>query len=408
MKLESLKVENFKSLENIEIELFKNKNLFYGFNNSGKSNVFKFLDILFKSKEIRVPIDIGEKDEITQEFTIDPKGFWQGEIYDEPFLFTNNDRSKTINFEVKVSVPNAILEDIGKGALKDNGFVGKDTTNILLKGRMISENVSTSILELSEATCNDLVFYTYADQIESFFPELKEKGKLDRATAESILGLLNNCVLYIGTDRNFRKELFDTLQGQLGPENFKNWLFDLNIDSDKNELFLELTTFLQSFDFSENSKKSLGFSLGSFPFGKSIEIGFTKFENEVEIMLRNDNGRFPLANYGTGIQQFFYLMTLIFWSKRRIVIIEELELNLSPLYQEEILRFITGLMNSSFFDQLLFSTHSPYFTQKNNFMVDAIHLVQILDKGTEVWSYDDPKERYDEDGGESLFSLLYS
>lgn len=408
MKLECLKVENFKSLENLEIEFFKEKNLFYGFNNAGKSNIFKFLNILFKSKEIRVPIEVGEKYDSTQVISIDPRGFWQGEIYDQPFLFTNNDRIKPINFEVVLSIFNSTLEEIDKGSLNEKGFIGKDFTFISLKGKILSKNFNTSIIELSEAKCNDIIFYTFSDEIENFFPEIKEKGKLDRAQAESILSLFNNCVLYIETERNFKKELFNTLEGQLRPDNFKNWLFDLNIDSDKNEKFVKLTKFLKSFDFSEKAKAKLIFNLKSFPFGELIEIGFTKFHNEVEIMLRNEFGRFPLSNYGTGIQQFFYLMTLIFWSERRIIIIEELELNLSPLYQEEILRFLSDLKNASFYDQLLFSTHSPFFTQKSNYLIDSVHLVRFMGKGTIVESYEISEIHYDEHSNESLVSFLYS
>lgn len=51
IKLQEINVTNFKSLINTKIDMFDNINMFYGFNNSGKSNIFKFLEILFSSKK---------------------------------------------------------------------------------------------------------------------------------------------------------------------------------------------------------------------------------------------------------------------------------------------------------------------------------------------------------------------
>lgn len=402
MKLEKLHVKNFKSLQSTEIASFKQKNLFYGYNNSGKSNIFKFLNILFKRKSIKNPVEVEGK----SEFTMTNKGFWDGDIYDEPFLFCNNDRNKPIEFQVSVILKNDEIPD--SEFLKESSMLGESETSLELNGQIVSKDVSVSSMLLTEAKINNATFYTNIDSVESFFPDSKDKNRFDRKMGESILSILNDSILYVSTDRNFTKELFSSFEGNMSSKNFKNWLFDLNIDSDKNEDFVSLIEFLQKFDFTDESKKSLDFNLKSFPFGKATKIGFTKFENEVEIMLENEAGRFPLANYGTGIQQFFYLLVKIFWSKSKIVIIEELELNLSPLYQKELLRFLTGLIENDLFHQLLFSSHSPYFTKEHNFMVDVIHHVEILEKGTEVNSYEDPKAIYDPEIDHSLISLLYS
>ena len=95
-------------------------------------------------------------------------------------------------------------------------------------------------------------------------------------------------------------------------------------------------------------------------------------------------------------------------NKSRVVIIEEIELNLSPLYQKELLLFVKSLIGSSY-DQLMFSSHSPFFTLKNSDLVDVIQHVQIdntVDPGTKVDSH--TEWEYFEDGNHSLFSMCYS
>lgn len=410
IKIKDLKVKNFKSLVDTEIESFGKVNLFYGFNNCGKSNVFKFLKMLFQTKVELESVDYESYEDtaISQETRPTNKGFWNGKIYNEPFIFSDNNNETDIDFDITLLILAEDLPEVEE--LSIHGFISNETPEqeVNLMGRIVYEELSVSSMELQMATLNGNQFYDYEDRIESFFDDVESDILTDKV-GEAILTLFNDCVLLIDTDRNFRSELLQDSIDLLGPETFKNWMFELNINSEKNHQFVALERFLSDFDFSATTKEKIGKNIQSFPFRDSTKIGFTKIGNEIEIMLENSSGRFPVRSFGTGVQQFFYLMARIFMNKSRIIIIEELELNLAPIFQKELLRFISGLMPSNC-DQILFSSHSPFFTKKNSELVDYVQFVQIdnsvLHKGTTIESWNE--WTYDEEQDSSYFSFFYA
>lgn len=412
IKIKSLKVENFKSLIKTEIEKFGDVNLFFGFNNSGKSNIFKFLNILFSRKKIETKVSVTPSDNdsafsVTQNTLISNTNFWNGSIWNEPFLFSKDKRDTAITFEIQLELSNDCFPQ--QEILTPADYLGADNTEITLDGTITSVDHETSSLKLVKATLNGKNFYKFEDEIDYFF-ENDNSADLDSKLGESILQIFNDLILFIDSDRYFRKETSKEGVDIFDIENFKKSLFELYINADKYDKFLDLLKFLSEFDFSDDAKIQLGKNVGSFPFTPDTNLGFGRFNSEIEIMLTNLNGRFPLKNFGTGIQQFLFILTKISQSKSRIVIIEELELNLSPLYQKELLRFLKTLM-PELFDQLLFSSHSPFFTKKDAVMIDIVQHV-VIDLvhwgGTSVDSHDDILDGYDEDANESVLSRFYS
>ena len=71
--------------------------------------------------------------------------------------------------------------------------------------------------------------------------------------------------------------------------------------------------------------------------------------------------------------------------------------------------FLKSLLGAKF-DQLLFSSHSPFFTLRDSSMVDFVQHVQIDNRadtdGTDITSYDEWD--YDENQNISIFSFCYS
>ena len=412
IKIKEIEVKNFKSLINTKVDSFDSINMFYGFNNSGKSNIFRFLELLFtKKKELQVVTVEEEGDSAfmkkSKDTLVNTADFWNGYIYDESFIFSNNDRSKNIEFMVSIEISNSILPKID--LLKENSYLIEGSSNsiISLEGVIKELNSKDSKLEVNKALINDKIFHEFEDEIHFGFKD-KDVDGLDKDLASEILNLFNDLVEFIDTDRNFIKEILNDNSLELNNHNFKNWLFELNMNAEKNETFLGLVKFLSDFDFSQDAKDKLSSNINSFPFRGYTDIGFTRFGDEIEIMLKNNKHRLPLSSFGTGIQQFFFILTRIFMNKSRVVIIEEIELNLSPLYQKELLLFVKSLIGSSY-DQLMFSSHSPFFTLKNSDLVDVIQHVQIdnaVDPGTKVDSH--TEWVYFEDENHSFFSMCYS
>lgn len=93
-------------------------------------------------------------------------------------------------------------------------------------------------------------------------------------------------------------------------------------------------------------------------------------------MLTNSFNRLPLDSFGTGIQQIIYILAKIFEAKPKIVLIEEIELNLSPKYQCELIQhfLLKFIQKGKILDQLFFTTHSPLFCYRNDLRILQIEM----------------------------------
>ena len=290
IKLKSLNVKNYKSLIDTKIEDFGDVNMFYGFNNSGKSNVFKFLQLLFTKKKEIQSVEVKDEDSVvTKKATthlVSEKDFWNGYIYNEPFIFSNNERSSNITFEVTLLISNDILPE--RELLMAYGFVSDEaSTQLYLKGEIEALNSKDSKLNVVLSKLNNQEFYFFEDEIDYGFREIDPSSGLTKKVAFEILQLMNNCVEYIDSDRGFAEEILQEDQVELSHKSFKNWLFDLNMDAEKNDVFQNLASFLADFDFTEEAKDRLSNNIKSFPFREFTDIGFTKFGENIEIMLKN-------------------------------------------------------------------------------------------------------------------------
>ena len=203
--------------------------------------------------------------------------------------------------------------------------------------------------------------------------------ELTRDVAISFLRLFNDCATLLDSDRYFTKEIEGKLLSIDSPKNFKKWLFSLYLyDFINFEKFLNQ---LESF-VSNSSVVALKDNLTNHPLNTK-RVGFTKFESELEIMLENSSGsRLPLSNYGTGIQQLLYILAKLFISKSKIILIEELELNLSPEYQKAILEHLKNMIDNSLIDQVLLTTHSYNLYHRSD--LTSLYRVDIQNGETSV------------------------
>ena len=362
-------IENYKSFKKLVFDpkdACREATMIFGYNNSGKSNLLKFLHLIFMKKYGGATYKIEEDgtDKIVSRFKEGVENFWTGQIVDSPYLFTDHNTSTDIKFKVKFEENIKAFQDIGSYQEllneKDNKFE--------ITGRIVYQDFDVSNIYLDEAMLNGKIILKRDIQgNEKWFPDIK-KFEDNKEGFEKILSVFNNSVLLIDKDRYFVNlpiESNKEKNQELTPSNFKKWLFDLSLDPQKYSQFEELIGFLNEFEISTNDEKGkpipfLVLNNKYFPIDTS-EIGFAKFGDKINFMLIHNKTRLPIESFGSGIQQLLYILSKIFFTNAKVLLIEEIELNHSPRYQESLLKFLNKLIDSGKINQLFFTSHSFYF-----------------------------------------------
>ena len=228
-----------------------------------------------------------------------------------------------------------------------NKFISKENTHdIIIGGRIVTLGEKDARQELDKVTLDGNIIYDRSS-IPSSIVNVFE-----------LLALMNDSVLFIDYDRYFKNEVEDKSINELIPSNFRNWLFNLSMSSNRKD-FNEIVKSARKFKitstdprFSHNEKSN--------PFNKNFDYRFGRNDHEIDIFFRNDYGEMPLSSFGTGVQQIIYLIFKIFDFKPKILLMEEIELNLSPKYQDVLIKYFDSLINSNkFLKQVFITSHSP-------------------------------------------------
>ena len=73
-------------------------------------------------------------------------------------------------------------------------------------------------------------------------------------------------------------------------------------------------------------------------------------------------------------------------SNSKVVLIEELEMNFSPKYQQELLGILKALMEKGKIDQVFFTTHSKYFSSRSDFSIYEVKMTEGVSTAVKVTS----------------------
>jgi predicted ATPase len=102
------------------------------------------------------------------------------------------------------------------------------------------------------------------------------------------------------------------------------------------------------------------FASKPFSFG---DIGFSKEQEDIEIMVKEKNVRLPISRLGSGHQQILYIIANLVLNKKKMMGIEELEINLSPTSQKMVFEKLKYHIykGSDLINQIIITSHSDYF-----------------------------------------------
>ncbi len=370
MKIKSVEVKNYRSLKEVTVNSLKTINMIYGYNNTGKSNFLRFIDLVFRRKVRSTFTSYMEGLVRKEERNEEPTGWWEGEFRDTAYMFTDDKRESGITFIILMDVAHSELGGLQKKLSTDFLSTTHSIAHICFEGNIRSVTYDNSEISLTKVIINNKIAYNPSAKvdIQRYFPSSKSLlGKAE--TLNSLLSIFNDCVLFLGSGRYLTEEQeLPKVPGKLQAQNAKNWLFEYFMNSQKYTKFRDFIAFVKEYQTAHKDEDAAKRAWRQWPFSTG-EVGFARFGQNIEIMLSNTKGRFPLSSYGTGVQQILYLLARLFFTPAHIVLIEEIELNLSPTAQRELFINLKRLLAAQYLNQVLFTTHSDHFNSRSDFRV---------------------------------------
>jgi AAA15 family ATPase/GTPase len=388
MRITEFTIRNFKSFgshTNITTDKVRGLtqlNMLYGYNNSGKSNIIKFIDLIFqpKSRTLRINVeDLGQQSrEITTPFS-------EGIISNAPFIFHKNQRNLPIEFQFVIQCTHDELKkkiDYKFKELKKEYFSKThEYATFAFTGKIVTlDKFGTSEINLSEAKLNSKRIFEIGtnEKLLYFHTDRSDKLKNDKRLFENVCQMFTRLTHFMDNDRDLNVGAFKTSSVLESTSiNFKEWLYDLYLNPSTYDSFIELIKFIKTNKVTFDSTDSDLFKNVEqhSPLGNNFIPEFSKKHNDgIELMLKAGKERFPISSFGTGIQQIIYILSSIFASGSRILLIEELEMNLSPNYQKKLLKILAKLIEKKVIDQVFFTTHSSHLSHRNDFSIYEVQM----------------------------------
>jgi len=426
MIIKEIQISNFKSIVNQKIEKLTQVNMIYGYNNSGKSNLLKFINLIFSRKIAADNFTKLDQSRLT-DFQLQnlnsnddvPSGnFWEGIIANSPYIFHKNRwQSDTIEFEISLGFKKDEFKALTthyESLKKDILDPEQEDTTLTIIGRIIGRNFLDSEIKLDKVKLDSKAIYSTAPlgspPVSNYFETLIKggadlKGNGYQIVFNEILSSLNDSVLLLDNDRYFVNELEDQDVFELTPRTFKNWLHNLSLNPQRNNDFMITLKELGAFESSRDPE--LNDSEMNSPLKHSqVEYQFSRIQGEIELILGNSHGlKLPISAFGTGIQQIIYIIAKISEKKPRIVLIEEIELNLSPMYQMQLIQHLL-LKYISIVDknlsQVFFTTHSPGLCYRDDFQILNVSISANGESAIKIVDKKQLKEFYPQDIMENL------
>ena len=360
MYISSFAISGYRSLKKVEITKMLSVCIFHGLNNSGKSNILSAIETIFRRKilvedttfsEVQKDTEVTKVEEVTKKHER-VVSFWQGRITEFRDNFYLNGKDD-ITYSVTICFEDNELKFLNKilKRLHQSLAPGRHQKLLTLNGRFKYFDEASADMVLERAVFNKryVVFELESDGKKSFFPMLEELSAEDRVNYfEKLMGLLADAFALLPSNRYLTSEQMtqeSTSRPALTAKTFKQWLFRLDLSRSDHEAFEEIKTMFNSKPFS---------------FG---EIGFSKEGDEIEVMVKEENVRLPISRLGSGHQQILYIIANLVLNKKKMMGIEELEINLSPTAQKTVFEKLKYHIykSSDLISQIIITSHSDYF-----------------------------------------------
>jgi hypothetical protein len=343
-------------------------NIFYGENNTGKSNILAALEMLFKVEKV-------------EELESPVAGFLRGELSDFIDNFTlkaGNEQASVIQMNVRLGLSDDDLQRIptfSSFIREHNIYEDGHVQRLELEVEITRTTRKKAVRTTRMASINRKAMYDASkSDLDRFFPSLSQKVPevmtRQRPVEELFLYLINSFGL-IHAERFLQPELVaERPVPKPVAQQFKNWLLSLSQSRGEDyRVFQRIKEWFDSTTFHYGSIRSIREDGG---VGLTVEDG-SKRELVIERL-------------GTGVQQILMLLSNISCSKARILGIEEIELNLSPSLQNRTVSMLRELIAKSderLVDQFLLTSHSMHLGRREDAVLYAVSIDETGDTKVE-------------------------
>lgn len=297
MHIHQFSVKNYRSLKDVSVGDLSSAVIFYGENDTGKSNLLSFLEIVFKQKYTEEITEApGEKFSQRK-----PSGFWRGQIDNfsnnfylnnlKPIIFTVLMKIERSELLVQKRLPKKFISILPTSHQEDV---------LQIEGKIVSISEDRADMSLTAANFNQKVFYSETKTGPAFlqdevFNSLSLAEKTD--VFNTVFNMLDNAVLRIPPDRFLSQELEEPRDKKvvLSAKSLKNWLFQSVHDQNAEKTIREI---IRQF----NSKP---FNHGNVSI---VRVG----NNEIEAFVEGKKGlKLPIGRRGSGVQQILTILVTI-------------------------------------------------------------------------------------------------
>ncbi len=325
MKLKGISIKNYRSFgHEVVLNDLGKINILIGPNNTGKSNILRFLSLLGKNGQFHLgnlAVGLEEED------------------------YFNLELANQVEFRIDFELP--------------DGFGGTALTPFQFKEFYVRYRIGGT----KQGTSIEMISSPVHDANEEDI----------RVYVRNHLGISGGSFedRKIQALRSIRPEAIFTFPEVIYLDEFRKL-------ANNKELVKELHSIIHA-DYRHQINKQKKQKLDKFiseVFGKSVEINIPDTENDIELII--DSKHLPLTSFGTGLQEIIVLGYYFISHENSIVCIDEPELHLHPAVQRAFLKFISENTTNQYF----ISTHSnsflDYEVEKNIFNV------KTLDSSTNV------------------------
>ena len=368
MRITEFSITNFRSLRDFHIAELVPVNVLYGENDVGKSNVLAALQTIFCAKWQRTAADYR------------PGRFHEGEVRQFGSSFYK-DTSAPITFVVRVAMDddeiaknlspaNTPLEvsKLAAAPLEIAGTISEPRilprpSSAIRRPDTLGPPETVAKFRVTKLEWHKAVVFDATVEGDTVLPG--QASGFFGLTPERYVEFFNRLTDYL-TDsfqlvpptRFVGPEKASPAETVLRPGNFKNALLQWSHglpDTNRIQTFREVQRWFDGEPFGYGQIN---------PFVVPIK-GTT--ESMADVMVTRGGQALPLERYGTGVQQVLILLSyLLSDRKRRMLGIEEMELNLSPNTQDRILSQLRVAMENPELrlGQLFLTSHSEVFATK--------------------------------------------